>query len=143
MGTSFAKTHFTMFPRFTLSLTATALVIGTFALSQAQPKSNPKSKSVAATGIVAGAPSATEFQLRTSGGVYRVKFHAKVNMKEIQGGDQVRVFGHPLGRVFYDANVRLLRAKASNSPDDYSRPTVERLDGKPREGANDKGVNTR
>ncbi len=139
---SFAKTNFTMFPRFTFPLTATALVLGTFAMAptlvQAQPKSNPKSKSVAATGIVAGAPSATDFQLRTRAGIYRVKFHAKVNMKEIHGGDQVRVYGHPLGKVIYDANVRLLRAKASDSADDYDRPTVERLDGKPRMGANDK-----
>lgn len=130
-----------MFQRFTFPLTATALVLGTFAMAQAQPKSNPKSKSVAATGIVAGAPGATDFQLRTRAGIYRVKFHAKVNMKEIHGGDQVRIFGHPLGKVFYDANVRLLRAKASDSPDDYNRPAVERLDGKPREGANDKSVN--
>ena len=121
-----------MFPRFTLPLTATALVLGTFAMAQTQPKSNPKSKSVAATGIVAGAPSATEFQLRTRAGVYRVKFHSKVNIKEIHGGDQVRVFGHPLGRVFYDANVRLLNARASDSPDDYARPATERVDGKIR-----------
>lgn len=130
-----------MFQRFPLALTATALVLSTFALAQAQPKSNPKSKSISATGIVAGAPGDQDFQLRTAAGVYRVKFHAKVNMKEIHGGDQVRVFGHPLGKVIYDANVRLLRAKASNSPDDYNRPAVERLDGKPTVGANDKRVN--
>lgn len=138
-----------MFQRFTFPLAATAaataLVLGAFALApttvRAQPKSNPKSTPVTATGIVVGAPSASEFQLRTAAGFYRVKFHSKVNMKDVRGGDQVRVFGRPLGKVIYDANVRLLRAKASDIADDYTRPSVERLDGKPREGSQDKTVN--
>ena len=130
-----------MFQRFTSSIAATALVLGTCAALQAQPKSAPKSKPVMATGIVVGAPSAKDFQLRTPAGFYRVQFHSKVNMKEIRGGDQVRVFGRPLGRVIYDANVRLLRAKASDIADDYQEPSVERLDGKPTEGSQDKTVN--
>ena len=130
-----------MFQRFTLPLATTALLMGTFAMAQAQPKSAPKSKAITATGIVVGAPRATDFDFRTAAGLYRVKFHAKVNMKNIRGGDQVRVYGKPLGRVIYNANVRLLKAKASDIADDYSRPTVERLDGKPRVGSQQKDVN--
>ena len=129
-----------MFQRFTLPLATTALVMGTFALAQSQ--SEPKSKPVAATGIVVGAPRTTdnaiEFDLRTAAGLYRVRPHSKTQMKEIRGGDKVRVFGRPLGKVIYGANVRLLQAKASDIADDYDRPAVERLDGEPREGAEDK-----
>ena len=135
-----------MSSRFSFSLAGAALVtgtlvLGTFAVAQAKPKSNPGSRPVAATGIVVGAPGATDFQLRTATGLLRVRFHGKVNIKEIRGGDQVRVFGRPLGRVLYDSNVRLLRAKASNNPDDYSRPTVERLNGKPRRGSQERSGN--
>ena len=124
-----------MFSKFTLPLASAALVLGTFAVASAQPESAPKSKPVTATGIVVGAPSASEFQLRTAAGFYRVKFHSKVNMKEIRGGDQVRVFGRPLGRVIYDANVRLLESKASDIADDYERTGPERADGTPIEGS--------
>lgn len=130
-----------MFQRFTFSLATSALVLGSFAVAQAKPKSNPVSRPVAATGIVVGAPGATDFQLRTATGLLRVRFHGKVNIKEIRGGDQVRVFGRPLGRVLYDSNVRLLRTKASSNPDDYSRSAVERLDGKPRRGSEEKTAN--
>ena len=116
-------------------------MLGTLAVAQAAPKSNPVSKPVAATGIVVGAPGATEFNLRTATGILRVRFHGKVNIKEIRGGDQVRVFGRPLGRVLYDSNVKLLRTKASDNPDDYSQPAVERLDGEPRRGSEEKTAN--
>ena len=129
-----------MFSKFTLPFASAALVLGTFAVAPAQPESAPKSKPVTATGIVVGAPSAQDFQLRTAAGFYRIKFHSKVNMKEIRGGDLVRVFGRPLGRVIYDANVRLLEAKASDIADDYDRTGPESLDGTPRQGSEEKTV---
>ena len=135
-----------MFQRFTLpiltSVTATALV-ASIAVSQSQPAKGPQSKPVAATGIVVGAPrmldeGAMEFDLRSASGLLRVRPHSKKQMEEIRGGDKVRVFGRPLGRVIYGANVRLLQAKASDIADDYDQPAVERLDGEPREGSEDR-----
>lgn len=130
-----------MFQRLTFPLAGAALLLGTFSVAQAKPKSNPVSRPITATGIVVGAPGATEFQLRTTTGLLRVRFHGKVAIKGIRGGDQVRVYGRPLGRVLYDSNVRLLRAKASANAEDYSQPAVERLNGKPRRGSEEKTVN--
>ena len=133
-----------MLHRFTVPLAASALVLGTFALAQSKP-GKPVSKPTTTVGIVVGAPRLTEspmeFDLRTRAGLYRVRPHSKTQMNEIRGGDQVRVYGSPLGLVIYNANVKLLKAKASDIADDYARPQVERLDGKPREGSQDKTVN--
>ena len=123
------------------------------AVAQAQPATAPKTeappttaaqaKPIAATGIVVGAPrtlddGAMEFDLRTRAGLYRVRPHSMKQMEEIRGGDRIRVFGTPQGRVIYKANVRLLEAKASDIADDYDQPAVERLDGEPREGTQDR-----
>ena len=107
-----------MFQRLTLPIAASALVLGTFALAQSQPsKSKPVSAPITAIGIVVGAPYMTdnrmEFNLRTSAGLYRVRPHSKAQMKEIRGGDRIRAYGRPLGKVIYGANVKLLEARAS------------------------------
>lgn len=129
-----------MIQRFTLPFAASALVLGTFALAQSQSK--PVSKPITATGIVVGAPrttgKVTQFNLRTSLGIYQVRPHSKTQMQEVRGGDLVRVYGRPLGRVIYNANVKLLETKASDNPDDYAPPAIERLDGEPREGAQER-----
>ena len=133
--------------RFTLPAATAVFVLGTFAVAQSQtkPKSKPVSKAIAATGIVVGAPrmseSPMEFDLRTQAGIYRVRPHSKMQMQGVRGGDKVRVYGRPLGLVIYGANVKLLQKKASDIAADYDQPRVERLDGKPTEGSQDKSVN--
>ena len=125
-----------MFQRISLPITTATLLFGLITLAPAQPKTTaPKSQPVTATGIVVRAPRATDFDLRTSARTYRVRFHSKTQMKDVRGGDRVRVYGRPLGLVIYDANVRLLEKKASDNAEDYDEPSVERLDGKPTKGS--------
>lgn len=65
-------------------------------------------------------PGRGDFFLRASGMVYRVQPYDPDLLRQIAGGDAVRVFGHVDGLVITNANVRTLRNRASNSPDDYS-----------------------
>ena len=107
----------------TTLLCGVALVFGAASL-QAQPKkdSGPKSQPVAVTGIVAGAPQGREFNLRATGGqIWRINIHSGANLKNVRGGDRVRVFGKPLGTKLFYCNVRVLRRGASDSPDDYAQ----------------------
>lgn len=92
--------------------------------AKAQPKKDagPKSKPVTVNGIVAGAPQGREFNLRAAGGqIWRINIHSGANLKNVRGGDQVRVFGKPLGSTLYYCNVRVLRRGASDTPDDYAQ----------------------
>lgn len=77
-------------------------------------------KKLTFTGIVAGPPANGEFRLRTSGQTYRVRKLSRPTLAKIRGGDLVRVYGVPLGLSISQASVRVLRSKASSSPDDYA-----------------------
>lgn len=77
--------------------------------------------SLVLTGIVAGDPAGGELTLRARNGVaYRVRPHSGVNLKEIFGGDQVRVFGNTRGQIIQGASVQVLRRGASDSATDYT-----------------------
>ena len=124
-----------MTKRFTLVLAAAALMGGALygvpaGRAQAQPKTTPVSKAIVATGIVVGAPRMNDFDLRTSAATYRVRFHSKSQMQNVQGGDRVRVYGKPLGLVITGANVRLLKKRASDIADDYDRQSVQKVGAK-------------
>lgn len=92
---------------------------GLIATSQAQPKPS-MAKPIGLTGIVAGSFTGKEFLLRANGETYRVRPLAKVDLKKIRGGDQVRVWGRPTGLRINFANVRVLQVGASSNPTDYN-----------------------
>lgn len=97
----------------------TFLTLALFFAATVSAHAQPKSKPVTVTGYVAGAPQATEFNLRTNGEIWRVKSNASL-ISRVRGGDLVRVFGRPLGRLIHKANIRVLRPRASTTPEDYN-----------------------
>ena len=118
--------------RITFVLSMAAVLGGIFCAAptlkaQAQPKAAPVSKAITAIGIVVGAPRMSDFDFRTSAATYRVRFHSKTQMQNVQGGDQVRVYGKPLGLVITGANVKLLKKRASDIADDYDRQSVQKV----------------
>jgi hypothetical protein len=71
-------------------------------------------------GIVAGPPRREDFFLRANGFVYLVRPHSPGLLAIIAGGDGVRVYGTINGLNVSNANVRVLRKRASSRWDDYS-----------------------
>lgn len=106
-------------------------MLGCGLAAHAQKTGGPVSAPVMAQGIVAGAPGAEQFNLRTRTGILLVKPHSAALLKMVRGGDLVRVYGRPVGRFIYGANVRILQKKASNNAEDYQGPRVEKIDGNP------------
>lgn len=112
--------------KITFSLVA---ALGIFSISQleiahAQNKkpsksSQPVSRPVAVTGIVSGPPQNGEINLRVNGQIWRIKVASKALLAKVRGGDELRAFGRPLGTTVYHAQIRVLRARASDNPDDY------------------------
>ena len=85
---------------------------------QAQPKN--VAKSIRVIGIVAGAPQGQQLTMRANGQTYRVTALPYVSLKNVHGGDRVRVWGIPTRANLQRANVRVIAKSASNNPDDYN-----------------------
>lgn len=77
-------------------------------------------RKVVFNGIIAGPPVGNEFRLRSNGQLLRVRGLSRATIRKIRGGDQVRVYGVPLGLTISSATVRVVRAAASSQPDDYA-----------------------
>lgn len=75
-------------------------------------------------GIVAGTPGKVDFFFRTNNQVYRVVPWNPDLLRQIRGGDGVRVFGLVDGLMITRANVRTTRSRASSSPDDYDERSI-------------------
>ncbi len=104
-------------------ITGIALVSGAQAQTKMMPKMTPKTtmaKPVALTGVVAGNFTGREFTIRANGDSYRIRPLAKVLLKGVRGGDQVRVWGRPSGLTINYANVRVLQTGASSNPEDFN-----------------------
>jgi len=85
---------------------------------QAQTKN--VAKPITLTGIVAGAPSNGGFRMHANGATYRVRVLSRASLRNVRGGDRVRVTGIPTRTNLQRAQVRVLQHSASDSPDDYS-----------------------
>ncbi len=85
---------------------------------QAQTKN--VAKPISLTGIVAGTPSNGQFRMHANGTTYRVRVLSRASLRNVRGGDRVRVTGIPTRTNLQRAQVRVLQHSASNSPDDYS-----------------------
>jgi hypothetical protein len=80
-------------------------------------------KPVLVTGIVAGAPRSNGFSMHVNGQLYRVTVLPKVSLRNVKGGDRVRVWGIPTRLTLQRANVRVVQSGASSNPDDYNPAT--------------------
>jgi len=87
-------------------------------IAQAQMKN--VAKSIRVIGIVAGAPQGQQFTMRANGQTYRVTALPYVSLKNVRGGDRVRVWGIPTRANLQRANVRVIASAASDNPDDYN-----------------------
>ena len=77
-------------------------------------------KPVLLTGLVAGTPTGKQFIMRANGQTYRVMVLPKVSLRNVRGGDRVRVWGIPTRLTLQRANVRVVESSASDNPDDYA-----------------------
>lgn len=86
--------------------------------AQAQPKN--VAKAIRVIGIVSRAPQGQQFSMRANGQTYRVTVLPYVSLKNVHGGDRVRVWGIPTRANLQRANVRVIASSASDNPDDYN-----------------------
>lgn len=111
-----------------------ALVAGMALASTAQAQTKPGTTKpnmaapIGLTGIVAGSFTGREFVLRANGTAYRVRPLAKVDLKSVRGGDQVRVWGRPSGLRINFANVRVVQRGASSDPTDFNPPPNQTIE---------------
>lgn len=77
-------------------------------------------KPVLITGLVAGSPTGSQFRMRAGNQTYRVTVLPKVSLRNVRGGDRVRVWGIPTRLNLQRANVRVVQSSASDNPDDYA-----------------------
>jgi len=95
-----------------------AVLLGLGAGAQAQTKNVARPISV--TGLVAGSPSNGRFTMHANGATYRVTVLSRASLRNVRGGDRVRVTGIPTRTNLQRARVRVLQHSASSNPDDYS-----------------------